>query len=517
MDTAIKVGLAGGAGLLALLALTQVLVWWTRIRTKGMPGPGFFWAAWHLKDFHAATSRLHQANGGINQLFMGPSKMVIVSDPECLKQVLMDQKTFPKVPPKDILTSKQLATFMGTNFLGQTAGAWKRAKSNFSAAFHMMNVKNFIPTFHSSTRRMVQAWEKDSGVAGGAFELDAKPWLSRLALDILSHTIFGYDLGALPSPDGSATDTGSHLLEAYNAFFEAAGDIRAASVPFYDMWPFEYQKKLPVAISTLNKLILDMIAKHETELDEEAKLLEAGGESTLQRNLLHSFIETIRSNESELTQEDLRANLVLFFVAGHETTATASAWALHLLATLPDVQDKLRAEVLEHTPDDGSSPTYEDMTVTSMPYLDAFIREAMRKYPPIGCIHSRIAARDADLGGYRILKGSIVSLSAYNIHHDPNVWPEPDEFRPERFLNRDRTRHPYAYMPFSLGQRMCIGSNFSILEQRIFLIEVLRRYEVHPPAAALKAGGHKTTHDGPTANMFTFAPNRMTVRLQRRP
>lgn len=157
----------------------------------------------------------------------------------------------------------------------------------------MMNVKRLIPTFHARTVRVLNAWRPEgvgmyepaqsrcsssntmlmtvpfrsharthTPAVNGAYEIDAKPWLSRLALDILGHSIFNYDLGALPSPrvgdtdaadsgavgyksaaedkQGAAAADGGNIMEAYYAFFEAAGDVRAAAVPYYDSWPFEY-------------------------------------------------------------------------------------------------------------------------------------------------------------------------------------------------------------------------------------------------------------------------------------
>ena len=169
-------------------------------------------------------------------------------------------------------------------------------------------------------------------------------------------------------------------------------------------------------------------------------------------NLLHRMVDSIRrakkAGEKEpLTHEELRANLVMFFIAGHDTTSTAMSWSVHYLANYPAVQEKLRQEVLSLGPwtrgetahnggllsEDGSdAPAYEQLSPANMPYLDAFIKEVMRLRPPVGNVWTRMAAADTQVGKYIIKKGSLVSPSPYNVHHDPSIWPNPDEFRPER-------------------------------------------------------------------------------------
>lgn len=169
-------------------------------------------------------------------------------------------------------------------------------------------------------------------------------------------------------------------------------------------------------------------------------------------NLLHRMVAAIRDarergEEDPLTREDLRANLVMFFIAGHDTTSTAMSWAVHYLANYRDVQERLREEIMAKGPwargecavgggllseSESDAPAYEHLSPGNMPYLDAFIKEVMRLRPPVGNVWTRKAAADTLVGGYLIRKGTLVSPSIYNVHHDPHVWQNPDEFDPDR-------------------------------------------------------------------------------------
>ena len=169
-------------------------------------------------------------------------------------------------------------------------------------------------------------------------------------------------------------------------------------------------------------------------------------------NLLHRMVTAIRDarqrgDADPLTREDLRANLVMFFIAGHDTTSTAMSWAVHYLANYRDVQERLREEILAKGPwapgecavgggllseSESDAPAFEHLSPGNMPYLNAFIKEVMRLRPPVGNVWTRKAAADTVVGGYMIKAGTLVSPSIYNVHHNPAVWQNPDEFNPDR-------------------------------------------------------------------------------------
>jgi len=181
---------------------------------------------------------------------------------------------------------------------------------------------------------------------------------------------------------------------------------------------------------------------------------------------------------SSFSEEQLENNLFLFFIAGHETTAAALSWALYLLARHPDVQKRVQDEldsVLKGNHVDNDS-------VKELWYLDMVIKEVLRWGSPIAIIVSRKAQEDIQIDKYVIPKDTPIALGIHAVHHHPEFWPNPEVFDPERFApNKATKQHPFAFLPFSLGRRVCIGNNFSLLEQKIFLSTLLQKFTISVP------------------------------------
>jgi cytochrome P450 len=174
-----------------------------------------------------------------------------------------------------------------------------------------------------------------------------------------------------------------------------------------------------------------------------------------------------------MTDAELRDNLLTFIVAGHETTALTLAWAFYLLAHHPDAQDCARAEAQAVL--GGRAAGAAD--VARLPFVRAVIDEALRLYPPAGLL-SRTARERDELAGATILPGDTVMLPVYAIHRHRDRWEAPDAFRPERFLGPPPAR--YAYLPFGVGPRICIGAAFAVQEAVIILATLLARFRFAP-------------------------------------
>lgn len=182
-----------------------------------------------------------------------------------------------------------------------------------------------------------------------------------------------------------------------------------------------------------------------------------------------------------MTDTQLRDEAMTLYLAGHETTALTLTWSWALLAQHPRVEEKLVAEWKRVL--DGRIPTPEDLP--NLPYTDAVITEAMRVYPPVYLI-GREATTELELGGYRVKKGYTVFMSQWVNHRDPRYFPNPEEFRPERWEDGLAKRIPkYAYYPFGGGPRVCIGNTFALMEAAILLAAVGQRYRftLDPDAA----------------------------------
>jgi len=193
-------------------------------------------------------------------------------------------------------------------------------------------------------------------------------------------------------------------------------------------------------------------------------------------DLLEHLLES--AENYGLSPIELMSNIWIFFVAGHETTATALTWACVCLSSFPEVQEKVFQEIIGTI--ETEIPKLEDLS--KLTYLDCFIQEVLRMHPPIPLLPTRIAVEEVKFGNQVIPKNSVVCVGIDVIHKNPKYWSEPENFVPERFLAENKKgRHHYAHLPFSVGPRQCIGNNFSLIEQRLFLSRLLQKYRILPP------------------------------------
>jgi cytochrome P450 len=174
-----------------------------------------------------------------------------------------------------------------------------------------------------------------------------------------------------------------------------------------------------------------------------------------------------------LSDEHIRDQLLTILIAGHDTSMALLSWLLHVLATYPEVAQRLQDEVDSVL---GSAPpTYAHLK--ALPYLEQVLKETLRVYPALH-LGSRLAAQDLEFQGYALPRGTRVMYSIYLTHHHPDYWPEPSRFDPERFSpQREKDIQPFTYLPFGWGKRNCIGALFGQVEAKIVLARLLQKWE----------------------------------------
>jgi len=190
-------------------------------------------------------------------------------------------------------------------------------------------------------------------------------------------------------------------------------------------------------------------------------------------DLLSMLLRAQDEDGTQMTDRQLRDEVMTLFLAGHETTALALTWAWYLLARNPETEEKLHAE-LDRVLEGGRPPTAEDLP--ALRYTEMVVAETMRLYPPAYAI-GRLALEDHEVGGYRIPRGSLVLVSQYVMHRDPRFFPEPERFDPTRFAPEARSERPqFSYFPFGGGVRRCIGEGFAWTEAVLILAALARRW-----------------------------------------
>ncbi|XP_030619431.1 cytochrome P450 3A24-like [Delphinapterus leucas] len=198
-------------------------------------------------------------------------------------------------------------------------------------------------------------------------------------------------------------------------------------------------------------------------------------------DLLQLMINSQNSKDVDtrkaLSDTELMAQSIIFIFAGYETTSSCLSFVIYELATHPDIQQKLQEEV-DATFPNNAPPTYE--ALVQMEYLDMVLNETLRIFPIAGRIE-RVCKKDVEVNGVFIPRGTAVVVPLVVLHNDPELWPEPEEFRPERFSKKNKENiNPYTYLPFGIGPRNCIGMRFVIMNMKLALVRVLQNFSFKP-------------------------------------
>ncbi|KAL0132769.1 hypothetical protein PUN28_000480 [Cardiocondyla obscurior] len=244
--------------------------------------------------------------------------------------------------------------------------------------------------------------------------------------------------------------------KAVNVFpflVNAALDIICETAMGVNIHAQESVTKYTSAVHIASRSIIDRMVRPWYMLDSVYYSLPAGKEFKAAIDMLHGFTKK-----------------------GHDTTAVAITWALFLLGSNPEHQEKVHEELEEVFGNSDAPITVKDLP--QLKYLDRVIKETLRLFPSVPVI-TRLLTEDVKLGDHTLPKGISVALPILLVHRNPKVWPDPIKFDPDRFLpENSKLRNPYAYVPFSAGPRNCIGQKFAQLEEKIVLSAILRKWRV---------------------------------------
>lgn len=204
----------------------------------------------------------------------------------------------------------------------------------------------------------------------------------------------------------------------------------------------------------------------------------------LQLILDASTKDYVNDESKMLHHDEVGVNIFLFMIAGYETTSTALAASTYILATQPEIQEKLRMEIDEQQWNEDNEVNYD--IVMNMDYMDLFVREILRMFPITTTAMTRQCNTSTNVCGHEIEEGTVIQPDVFTVHFDANLWgPEdPYVFYPERHLTK---RHPAAFIAFGLGPRICVGMRFALMELKMCLVNIMREYRILP-GEKMKAG-----------------------------
>ncbi|KAJ8659800.1 hypothetical protein O0I10_004393 [Lichtheimia ornata] len=413
------------------------------------------------------------AGSGVFARFSPEGWIVDIADPIAAKQMLLKTDNFPKSETTMGVQGTLIERYVGgPNIVFLNGHDWKRHRKIANPAFHRAFP---VKLFGTLAQNMFKAVDDDSN--GKINVLDI---FTRLTLDAIGTAGFGFNFNALEDKDNK-------WVSGYNSIRE--GMVK----PLYILMPI-FDTKFVHLIPDRQKAhdnLTDFLNMLDTIINDKREQIAAKKAADIEdheKDLLTLMIESEMNPESEgavMSNEELKSNLCIFFLAGHDTTAFALSCAIYELAKNQDVQEKARQEVIRILGDESCDvlPTVEQ--TKQMTYLNTIIKETLRLHNPLLTMTTRTTVEDCELGGVFIPKDTKIDVDIYNLHRSPRVWSNPDEFIPDRYApGGEAERQPgsgLAWVPFSNGGRQCIGMNFSLAQQRVVLAMLLRKYTFELP------------------------------------
>jgi cytochrome P450 len=283
------------------------------------------------------------------------------------------------------------------------------------------------------------------------------------------------------------------LSEALDVLLEMFILESAAIMPVPDWVPTPRNLRENKAMQTSRDYVMRLIKERRADGKDYGDVMSA-------------LLQAVDADNGEtMTDEQVWAELMGLFIAGHETTAIMMTWALYALAKQPELQDKLYAEVSEVM--QGDTPTLDDLE--AMTFTDSVLKETLRHYPPAWSLFLRELVDDTEIGGHKLPKGAIIFISPWVMHHDPRHWDKPNVFDPSRFEGDWKSERPsYSYMPFGGGPRVCMGAHMAEMEAEVMLATMVKQFTFELSEPDQEPGFNPT---------LTLHPaNGMPLRIRRR-
>jgi cytochrome P450 family 6 len=401
------------------------------------------------KKFYDELKRNGHKFGGV---YLVTEPNLVVVDPEYIKDILckdfqhfVDRGTYYN--EKDDPISAHLFAIDGL--------AWKNLRVKLTPTFTSGKMKTMFHTVVQCCEYMKDAIDSQRGA-----DINIKEMLGKFTTDVIGTCAFGIECNSFKYPDAEFRKMGKRIF-------------------YYDLWR-SIRAFFLMNLPTLSKRMNLSVNNHDIQefftriVAETVKMREVKG---IRRNdFLQILIDMRESTGFNL--DDIAAQVFLFFIAGFETSSTAMNFGLYELARHPDVQKKLREEICQLLDKSDGQITYESLG--EMKYLDQVFNETLRMYPPLVTLNRRCVKdytlRDTDVV---IEKGTPVLISTLGLHMDPEHYPEPETFDPERFNEQNKQqRHSFTHLPFGDGPRNCIGLRFGMMQSKIGIATVVKNFKL---------------------------------------
>lgn len=503
-------------------------------KRHGIPGPsptflfGHFLTFWSTHTYSRQLEKWTKQYGSIYGLYEGSRPMYVASDVEFLQEVYIKQFTSFNARRVPFIMKQNLG--QKSHLLAAHGATWRRQRHVINPTFSTAKLKLMTPLVNNCIENFMKKLKENKKE-----EFNIYGMYKRLTMDVICKIkysvlyIYIYFLLSIGRcAFGIETDMQNDIDNIFLRKAQLTVDLNPEDltlVKIGNLFPFliPFVMCIMIVQAILSHLFRKIAPSWFLPQIEEiapvwiinrasqvikqriSNMNQSKSIDLLQLMLDASTKEHVNDESKTLHQDEVGTNIFLFMVAGYETTSTALASSTYILATKPDIQDKLRTEIDEQQWNEDNQVNYD--IVMNMNYMDLFVKEVLGMYPVSTLAMTRECNISTNVCGHEIEEGSIIQPDVYSIHYDINLWgPEdPNEFYPERHLEK---RHPAASLAFGMGPRNCIGMRFALMELKMCLVQIMREYNILP--------GKKTEENFQHTETLVIRPNGLYIKLEKR-
>jgi cytochrome P450 len=408
------------------------------------PGPKGHFIMGVMRDFNSDTlgfiTRCRDYGDVVRSRFLYVHAYFLYNPNDIEALLTTNAKSYQKARS---LRSPFFHRLVGNGLVTSEGDFWRRQRRLAQPAFHRQRISSYGDVMVEFANRTISKWQK------GEIR-DVSRDMTRLTLEIVVKTLFNSDVS------NDADHVGQILTGLVRPFASQA----TLKWILDNRLPTPAHKKYFNAVAEIDRIVFRIIAERRARGYDEG-------------DLLSMLLQAQDDDGSQMSDAQLRDEVMTLFLAGHETTALALSWSWYLLATHPLAEQRFHAELVEVL--GGRTPNVSDLP--KLKYTEMIAKESMRLYPPAYAV-GREAIEETEIGGYRVPKGNQVFAFQWVTHRDPRFFHNPDEFEPERWSSDMSERLPkYAYFPFGGGPRQCIGNYFAMMEIVLLLATIGQRFQ----------------------------------------
>lgn len=390
---------------------------------------------------------------------------LLVRDPDLIRDITV--KDFDHFPDHRSFVDESVEPLFTKNIFSLRGDRWREMRNTLSPSFTASKMKLMFDLVLKCSTEFVD-YLYDHSELYSTFE--TKEVFRRYTTDVIATSAFGITVNSMKDPN--------------NEFYLKGLEASKFSTGPLSMIKFIIMRSAPRLAKLFGMSFFPSTTSAFFKRIVEENINVREKEGIVRPDMIHLLMQARdKNNTHKMTLDDIVSQAFIFFFAGFETSSTLMCFVVHELAVNPDVQDRLRDEVDVCLAENDGQISYESMS--KMVYMDMVLSETLRKYPP-AILSDRFSAKRYELPpaqpGYKSLiiePESAIIFSTWGMQHDPKYFPNPDKFDPERFSEENKNNiHPYAYIPFGIGPRKCIGNRFALMETKLVIAQLLQKFIV---------------------------------------